>query len=282
MGSVKANGYHNVASLYAAVDVLETVTISVADSPGIAQSMSVRPNSPVAELVAAGHFDPATVPLDSTNLAYRGAAAVLEAQGLGVEDVAVNLHIEKAVPVAGGMGGGSADAAAAMKAMNVYLVRSGRASAELDLDTLLELGAPLGADVPFALLGGIAVGEGVGEKLTPVDLPAGFVPLPITLVPSEQGLSTPAVFRELDAGREQGRYPAPGELAVPSQLLDVLADVTLQGAERLAYLAPLLRNDLAAPARALHPGLDQLMAAAEAEGTVAFVSGSGPTAVLVG
>lgn len=282
VGPVKPNGYHNVASLYAAVDVLETVTISAADSPGIAQSMSVQPNSPVAELVAAGHFDPADVPLDTTNLAYRGAAAVLEAQGLGVQDVAVNLHIEKAVPVAGGMGGGSADAAAAMKAMNVYLVRSGCAPAELDLDTLLELGAPLGADVPFALLGGIAVGKGVGEKLTPVDLPAGFLPLPLTLVPSEQGLSTPAVFRELDAGREQGRYPAPGELAVPSQLLDVLADVTLQGAERLARLAPLLRNDLAAPARALHPGLNQLMAAAEAEGAVVFVSGSGPTAALVG
>ncbi|WP_445610555.1 GHMP family kinase ATP-binding protein, partial [Escherichia coli] len=95
--------------------------------------------------------------LDEKNLAYRGALAVIDAQGLSVEAVSLHLHIEKAVPVAGGMGGGSADAAAAMAAVNEYLVRTDVVATELSGERLLELAAPLGADVPFALQGGISV-----------------------------------------------------------------------------------------------------------------------------
>lgn len=284
VGPLREDGYHEVASLYAATDVLERVTISSAQEPGIAQSMSVAEGSPVAEQVAAGAFDPAVVPLDESNLAYRGAATVLGEHGLEPNDVAVQLHIDKAVPVAGGMGGGSADAAAAMKAMNDYLVQAGLATESLALERLLELAAPLGADVPFALLGGLAVGTGVGDKLTPVEVPEGVEPLRFGFVPSTTaGLSTPAVFRELDAGRAVGRYPAPdATLQVPQDLLDLLTSAEpLQ--KRLPAIAGLLRNDLAAPAVALLPELAETLEQAEAQSeTVAsFVSGSGPTAIYV-
>lgn len=279
VGPQRADGYHEVASLYAAVDVLERVTVRSATAPGITQSLSVTPGSPLAEQADVGPFDSALVPLDASNLAYRGALAVLQEQGVNPQDIAVELHIEKAVPVAGGMGGGSADAAAAMKAMNDYLVQAGLVQALVTPERLLELAAPLGADVPFALLGGLAVGLGVGDKLTPLEVPQGTEPLRFGFCPSTSGLSTPAVFRELDAGREAGRYPAPDRvLEVPAALLDALtAQAPL--AERLPVIAGLLRNDLAAPATTLLPELHQTQERLAHEPGVAasFVSGSGPT-----
>lgn len=283
VGPLREDGYHEVASLYAATDVLERVTISSAQEPGIAQSMSVAEGSPVAEQVAAGAFDPAVVPLDESNLAHRGAAAVLAERGLEPTDVAVQLHIDKAVPVAGGMGGGSADAAAAMKAMNDYLVQAGLAAEPLGLERLLELAAPLGADVPFALLGGLAVGTGVGDKLTPIEVPEGVEPLKFGFVPSTAGLSTPAVFRELDTGRAQGRYPAADTvLEVPQELLDLLTSSAPLG-ERLPDIVGMLRNDLAGPAVTLLPELaDILEQVSKFSGNeVKLVSGSGPTIFYV-
>lgn len=283
VGPLRADGYHEVASLYAATDVLERVTITTAREPGIAQSLSVAPGSPVAQQVSVGAFDPAEVPLDATNLAYRGAEAVLAEQGLAPADVAVQLHIEKAVPVAGGMGGGSADAAAAMKAMNSYLLQAQLVAESVSAERLLELAAPLGADVPFALVGGLAVGTGAGEKLTPIDVPEGVAPLQFGFIPSVAGLSTPAVFKELDAGRAAGRYPAPSaELEVPPKLCEALTS-RAPLADRLPLIAPLLRNDLAAPAVTLLPELAGTLAsaAAESQAAVSFVSGSGPTVVYI-
>ena len=283
VGPLKPDGYHDVASLYAAVDILETVTLTETDVTGISQSMSVAPGSPVAQQVELGAFDPSVVPLDNTNLAYRGAAAVLAEAGLSPDDVCLHLHIEKAVPVAGGMGGGSADAAAAMKAMNSYLVQTGRLSQELPHNRLLQLAAPLGADVPFALLGGLAVGQGIGDRLQAIPLPVGVEPLHFGFVPAVSGLSTPEVFRELDAGRASGRYPAPGEnLEVPQQLIATLtspAPLT----ERLPLISSLLRNDLASPALNLLPELEQTLAQVAEDPDVAasFVSGSGPTIAVI-
>ncbi|MDO4898307.1 MAG: 4-diphosphocytidyl-2C-methyl-D-erythritol kinase [Rothia sp. (in: high G+C Gram-positive bacteria)] len=275
VGPVKPDGYHDVASLYAAVDIFETVTISETDTPGIAQSMSVVAGSLVDQLMQAGHFDPASVPLNESNLAYRGALAVLTEAGLTAQDVSLQLHIDKAVPVAGGMGGGSADAAAAMKATNAYLVESGRLAQHVPQERLLELAAPLGADVPFALLGGLAVGEGIGDKLTPISLPSGIEPLRLVLSASPIGLSTPAVFKELDAGRQRGTYPEAGELKVPEALIGAL---TSTGSHRAQTVARLLRNDLAAPAAALHPDVQQRLDTGLGAGELAgFVSGSGPT-----
>lgn len=279
VGPLRQDGYHEVASLYAATDLLERVTIFSVDEPGIAQSMSVVEGSPVAEQVAAGAFDPAVVPLDESNLAYRGAAVVLAEWGLGPADVAVGLHIEKAVPVAGGMGGGSADAAAAMKAMDGYLVQAGLVAGSLGLERMVELAAFLGADVPFALVGGLAVGAGVGDQLTPIEVPEGGEPLGFGFVPAGAGLSTPAVFAELDAGRAVGRYPAADAvLQVPQELVDLLVSVEpLQ--KRLPLIVGFLRNDLAAPALGLLPELAETLRKVEAWPGVAasFISGSGPT-----
>lgn len=277
VGDVQENGYHPVASLYAAVSLEETVTVTASENPGISLSLEIPANSLLARMEEAGDFDRTSVPLDERNLAYRAASAVLEAQGVTAD---IHLHIVKNVPVAGGMAGGSADAAAALKAVNLYLLEAGYVDSALSTGQLMRLGARLGADVPFCVLGGLAVGYGVGEELTPLELPAEAEPLNLVMVLNDRGLSTPAVFAELDAGRASGIYPAAGELEVPASLLEALASVSAPTA-RLYEIARELRNDLQAPALTLAPELEKVLGLQDESIVAGFVSGSGPTIALL-
>jgi 4-diphosphocytidyl-2-C-methyl-D-erythritol kinase len=264
-GPPRADGYHDVASLYCAVSATEAVTATLTRGPGadVAVDVAVVPGSLVAQQQAAGGFSLDSVPTDASNLAVRAAHAVLER----FPPLAGGLHlmIDKAVPVAGGMGGGSADAAAALTAVNRLAARvSGRPA--LDDDALLGLAALLGADVPFALTGGAAVRTGTGAQLRPVRTGTA---LHLVLVAGAGGLSTPAVYAELDRLREHEAVPAPG---LPAGLERALATGTA------AELAPLLRNDLQPAALSLAPELEDVLAAGRAAGALtSFVSGSGPT-----
>jgi 4-diphosphocytidyl-2-C-methyl-D-erythritol kinase len=182
-------------------------------------------------------------------------------------DVAIS--IEKSIPVAGGMAGGSADAAAVLVAIN----------------TLWELGVPrrdlhtlaaqLGSDVPFALHGGTALGTGRGEELATVLARNTFH---WVLAFAQRGLSTPAVFSELDRLRDtdgSGRQ-APPRLDDPEPVLAALAS----GDPNL--LAPLLGNDLQPAALSLDPDLRRtLRAGTEAGALAGIVSGSGPTCAFL-
>jgi 4-diphosphocytidyl-2-C-methyl-D-erythritol kinase len=264
-GPRRADGYHEVASLYCAVSATETVTATLTRGAGadIAVDVAVVSGSLVAQQEAAGSFSLDSVPTDVSNLAVRAAHAVLERFPPLVGGL--HLTIDKAVPVAGGMGGGSADAAAALVAVNRLAARvSGRPA--LDDDALLGLAARLGADVPFALTGGAAVGTGTGAELRPVRTGTA---LHLVLVAGTGGLSTPAVYAELDRLREHEDVPAPG---LPAGFERAL--VTGSAAE----LAPLLRNDLQPAALSLAPELEDVLAAGRAAGALtSFVSGSGPT-----
>ncbi|KUG56674.1 hypothetical protein AVL61_06370 [Kocuria rosea subsp. polaris] len=262
-GPPRPDGYHDVASLYCAVSTGETVTVAPTRSGGTTVGVAAVPGSLVAQQIDRGTFTLDAVPTDGSNLAVRAAEAVLArfprlSGGL-------HLQIDKAVPVAGGMGGGSADAAAALLAVNRLAARvSGEPP--LDDDALLELAAGLGADVPFALTGGAAVGTGTGAHLRPVAVGA---PLHLVLVAAEAGLSTPAVYAELDRLRAREDVPPP---RLPAGLEEALR------AGQAGELAPLLVNDLQAAALSLAPQLAPVLAAGAAAGALAsFVSGSGPT-----
>ncbi|HST72152.1 MAG TPA: 4-(cytidine 5'-diphospho)-2-C-methyl-D-erythritol kinase [Kocuria rosea] len=262
-GPRRPDGYHDVASLYCAVSTAETVTATPTRGTGIAVGVAAVPGSLVDQQIAAGTFCLDAVPTDGSNLAVRAARAVLER--FPALPGGLHLQIDKAVPVAGGMGGGSADAAAALVAVNRLAARvSGRPA--LDDDALLALAAGLGADVPFALVGGAAVGTGTGAQLRPVRTGAG---VHLVLVAGTAGLSTPAVYAELDRLREHEDVPAP---ALPHGLERALSDGTAQD------LAPLLRNDLQPAALSMAPHLAAALAEGPAAGAAAsLVSGSGPT-----
>lgn len=249
VGPPRPDGYHSVASVYLAVSLFEEVTATA--EPGDAIRLTV--SDPDRRVSVAG------IPLDERNLAARAARAV--AARSGRTEAGVHLHIAKRVPVAGGMGGGSADAAAALVACN-ELWQAGLSGTEL-----AELAAELGADVPFALLGGAAAGLGVGDRLTPVPAPHR---LHWVLVPAAYGLSTPQVYAAVDSLRADTAVPEPEE--VEPQILAALA------AGNTAALAGVLVNDLQPAALRLAPELEPVLAAGLRLGALAgMVSGSGPT-----
>jgi 4-diphosphocytidyl-2-C-methyl-D-erythritol kinase len=248
-GPPRADGYHPLITVFQAVDLRERVTVRAGEGPGIGVS------------VAGVHA--AAVPLGPDNLAVRAAAAV--AGAIGVTDPAIHVAISKAIPVAGGLAGGSADAAATLVACNEYW------QGGLERAQLHKLAAGLGSDVNFCLDGGTAAGYGRGERLDA--LPTGG-PFHWVLVTSDDGLSTPAVFRELDRQRGARVAPLPGR--PPAGLL-----AALERADAVA-LGEALANDLQAPALSLRPDLAGVLDHATQAGALgAVVTGSGPTVIAL-
>ncbi|KNC19839.1 4-diphosphocytidyl-2C-methyl-D-erythritol kinase [Arthrobacter sp. RIT-PI-e] len=255
VGPPREDGYHGIASVFLAVSLYEEVTVT--RTPG--EEITVTVNGQGTLNLPAG-----SIPLDSTNLAVRAAALLAE---VSPGSTGVHLDITKRVPIAGGMGGGSADAAAALLACDA-LWGSG-----FSRDELAKIAVDLGADVPFALLGGTAVGLGVGEQLTPA---ISKTPLHWVLVTSDYGLSTPEVYRRLDELRlRDGVEPDPQPGIDPAILGAMRAGDALG-------LAPLLHNDLQQPALDLAPGLGDILEEGSDAGALAgIVSGSGPTVALL-
>lgn len=244
VGPRRVDGYHDLATVFMAVSIHDEVTLR----PAAQWSLEVRGS------------DAAQVPTDESNLAWRGALAVARRAGV---DEAAAIDIVKDIPVAGGMAGGSADGAAALVAAN-HLWDAGLTRAQL-----LELAQDLGADVPFSLTGGVAVGSGRGDLLVPA-LARG--PYHWVLVGSDEGLSTASVFATLDALRATGQAPEADQPATSSDLLAAMAAGDVYG------LAEHLANDLELPATRQRPELGRLLAAGVDFGALAgIISGSGPT-----
>jgi 4-diphosphocytidyl-2-C-methyl-D-erythritol kinase len=252
VGALLDDGYHDVAIAYQAVSLYEDVRAYTADD------FSVN---------STGTVDMSRVPTGDTNIAVRAARLLAEHTGYGG---GVRLEIEKHVPVTGGMGGGSADAAATLLACDALW------GTELPRDEMLSLAARLGADVPFALTGGTAIGTGRGDHLSPA-LAKGHYQWVLAL--AKFGLSTPAVYRELDRHRERHAkdiFPAVAEPTVDANVLQALR----AGDPRM--LAETLFNDLQAPALHLQPSLADVLELGEENGALAgIVSGSGPTVAFL-
>lgn len=245
VGAARNDGFHDLASVFHAVSVFEDVTATAADDVTV-------------EVVGSGA---GSVPTGSENLAVRAASLLAERTGV---DAGVRLHIRKRAPVSGGMGGGSADAAAALLACDT-LWRTG-----LSRDGLRELASELGSDVPFALLGGTALGTGRGERLTPA-LARGVYHW--VLAVAETGLSTPKVYQEFD--RLQARRVLP-EPRVPDAMMQALRSGDPEPLGRA------LVNDLQPAACQLMPSLVQTLDVGAQYGALGgLVSGSGPTVAFL-
>ena len=255
VGPLRPDGYHSVASVYLAVSLYEEVAATSTATPGI--TISLSPESTL-------DLDSVDIPLDSTNLAYKAAAIMAD---VSEHATGVHLEITKRVPVAGGMGGGSADAAATLLACDA-LWNSG-----LSREELAHLAAELGADVPFSLLGGTAVGLGLGDKLSPALAKAQTH---WVLVVADYGLSTPEVYRTLDRLRDaEGTSPAE-PTGVDPQILAALRGGDAESLSRV------LVNDLQRASIELSPALRDTLGLGESHGAIAgMVSGSGPTVALL-
>jgi 4-diphosphocytidyl-2-C-methyl-D-erythritol kinase len=244
VGPLRADGFHELRTVYLAVSLFDTVTVR----PGEGLSVSVS------------GVDAYAVPTDRRNLVWRAAELLAEHAGVRAD---ASIEIDKSIPAAAGLAGGSADAAAALVALDgLWDTRAARA----DLD---RLAAQLGSDVPFSLLGGVALGSGRGEQLSPV---LARTPSHWVLGLAGAGLSTPAVYAELDRLRAAGTVPD-GQRLTPT---DPVIAALRTGPP--SALAGVLSNDLQAPALALRPELGRALRAVTAAGALgALVSGSGPT-----
>ncbi|TFV53010.1 4-(cytidine 5'-diphospho)-2-C-methyl-D-erythritol kinase [Blastococcus sp. TF02A-35] len=250
VGPLREDGFHELHTVYLAVSLFDTVSVR----PGEGLSLTV---SGEGTGVAGG---PGAVPGDRSNLVWRAAELLAEQAGVPADAA---LDVAKTIPVAAGLAGGSADAAAALVALDAFW---GTRAAREDL---LALAARLGSDVPFSLVGGVALGTGRGEQVSPV-LAGGRSHWVLGI--AGEGLSTPAVYGELDRMRASGALP---EVAGPAPAEPVVA--ALRGTSP-TDLAGALANDLQAPALALRPDLRRaLRAATDAGALAALVSGSGPT-----
>ncbi len=248
VGGVDEDGYHPLINVFQAVSVWEEVTVT----PRTDDSVVLTVQGPGARFV----------PLGETNLVTRAVRAMQAHTG---HECGVNIHIVKGVPVAGGMAGGSADAAATLVALNALW------SLELSQDELLRIGAPLGADVPFSIFGGTAVGFGRGDELTALEDNGTYH---WVFVLRSKGLSTGEVFTRFDA------------LVPAGASLDESANAGLYAALRAGdpvALGENLHNDLQIPAFDMAPDLLDTVATAHDLGALSvLLSGSGPTiAVLV-
>lgn len=247
VGAPREDGYHPLLTVYQAVGLYDDVTARTA--PGWSLGAGLPDWMPAD-----------AVPLSGENIVDRAADLLAAHHGIARTG---EVHIAKAIPVAGGMAGGSADAAAALVALD-RLWEVGTSD-----DDLLALAAQLGSDVPFALLGGTALGTGRGELVEPVEDRGTWW---WVVVPSEKGLSTPEVYRHFDR-----MFPdAPSEPVPADALLQAIAEGDAWG------LADSLHNDLEAAAIDLRPELGDLIELGESAGALrGIVSGSGPTCVFL-
>ncbi|MFF9776174.1 4-(cytidine 5'-diphospho)-2-C-methyl-D-erythritol kinase [Streptomyces sp. NPDC013978] len=247
VGGARPDGFHDLANVFLAVGLYDEVTATPADE------LTVTCEGPGAD----------QVPLDRTNLAARAALALARRHGI---EPAVRLHIVKDIPVAGGMAGGSADAAGALLACDTLW------GTNTPRSELLDICAELGSDVPFSLVGGAALGTGRGERLRPLDVGGTFH---WVFAVADGGLSTPAVYREFDRLYEHDVVPEPVASEV---LLDALAKGDV---DALAAFLP-GSNGLQPAALSLFPELADTLAAGHAAGALAaLVSGSGPTTAFL-
>lgn len=253
VGRRQADGYHALRTVFQAVSLHDRVTATVADELRVTVRASRLPDR---EIVG--------VPVDATNLAARAAAALAEGTGCRPD---VRLDIVKAIPVAGGMAGGSADAAGALVACDALWATG------LDRAALAAVGARVGSDVPFCLYGGTALGTGRGERVTPT-LTRGRYHWVLAL--AEDGLSTALVYAELDRQRAD---TARRTVRVEPDASGVLS--ALRSGDAVA-LGRALTNDLQPAAIRLRPSLQRTLEAGRDLGALGgLVSGSGPTCVFL-
>jgi 4-diphosphocytidyl-2-C-methyl-D-erythritol kinase len=247
VGDLRPDGYHELSTVYHAVSLYDELTARPGDT--LALTM---------EGEGAGHL-----PLDESNLAMRAVRLLAEHTARPPH---ARLHLRKNIPVAGGLAGGSADAAAALVACDALW------STGLTRDQLADLAADLGSDVPFLVLGGTALGTGRGERVSPVLAPSHTWHWVLAF--AEEGLSTPAVYAELDRRRASGTADAMA--GDPDTLLAALRQRDPE------ILAATLVNDLQGPAIAMRPELMRtLMAADDVDALAGVISGSGPTCVFL-
>jgi 4-diphosphocytidyl-2-C-methyl-D-erythritol kinase len=260
VGPKESDGFHEVVTVFQAIALYDEVTVRFART---GETLPLVADTAVALEITGGTSH--GVPIDKTNLAYRAAQVMIDSYDLDVDlNSPIAITLKKEIPVAGGMAGGSADAAGVIVAIDA-LFELGLSRNEME-----KIASTLGSDVPFSISGGVAIGRGRGDQITPV-LAQGTYHWVLAL--SNQGLSTPAVYNECDRLREGLQVAAP---TANDQLLAALR------AGDAKALGAALTNDLQNAACSLRPALRLVLDVGREYGALGnLVSGSGPTVAFL-
>jgi 4-diphosphocytidyl-2-C-methyl-D-erythritol kinase len=248
VGPLGSDGFHEVTTVFQAISLFDDVTVATApEGDGIKISISGQTSS--------------GVPADNSNLAVKAAELMIKNYDLPTDLI---IKLKKEIPVAGGMAGGSADAAGVIVGLD-SLFELGLSRDEMEI-----VGSKIGSDVPFSICGGVAIGTGRGDQITPA-LAKGSYNWVLAL--SGQGLSTPSVYQECDRLREGLSISSP---AVSEQLMQALR------AGDAKALGKSLTNELQSAACSLRPALRLVLDVGVDYGALGgIVSGSGPTVAFL-
>ena len=248
VGPLGSDGFHEVTTVFQAISLFDDVTVATApDGDGIKISISGQTSS--------------GVPADSSNLAVKAAELMIKNYDLPADLI---IKLKKEIPVAGGMAGGSADAAGVIVGLD-SLFELGLSRDEMEI-----VGSKIGSDVPFSICGGVAIGTGRGDQITPALSKGSFN---WVLALSGQGLSTPSVYQECDRLREGLSISAP---LVSEPLMQALR------AGDAKALGKALTNELQPAACSLRPALRLVLDVGIDYGALGgIVSGSGPTVAFL-
>ena len=248
VGPLGSDGFHEVTTVFQAISLFDDVTVATAlEGDGIKISITGQTSS--------------GVPADSSNLAVKAAELMIKNYDLPADLI---IKLKKEIPVAGGMAGGSADAAGVIVGLD-SLFELGLSRDEMEI-----VGSKIGSDVPFSICGGVAIGTGRGDQITPA-LSKGSYNWVLAL--SGQGLSTPSVYQECDRLREGLSISAP---LVSEPLMQALR------AGDAKALGKALTNELQPAACSLRPALRLVLDVGVDYGALGgIVSGSGPTVAFL-
>ena len=248
VGPREADGYHQLVTVFQAISIFDEVTVKIAEQ-GSGINLSVSGDQIHG------------VPTDASNLVVKAAELIATKFEI---DIDADIEVKKFIPVAGGMAGGSADAAATIVAIDELY------SLDMTREEMHEVASQLGSDVPFLLSGGTAIGQGRGDQLTAA-LSRGTYHWVLAL--SSVGLSTPAVYNECDRLRQGLDISEP-------QISDVLMQALLSADPKT--VGNVLVNDLQPAACSLRPALRLILDVGQEYGALgAIVSGSGPTVAFL-
>lgn len=236
------DGYHDVRMIMNQIGLHDIVSLSLNDSDEITVSS-----------------DSANIPCDNSNLAYKAARLFFEvASKEGIETGGVDIHIEKNIPVSAGLAGGSTDAAAVLKGLNELY------NYALSRRELLAIGASIGSDIPYCIVGGCSYAYGRGEKLKHLE---SINKAYVLLVKPEFGISTGAAYNAIDNGTDNVH---PDVLAIKSILEEGSSDITA--------IAPYMANTFENVICNEHPVIRDIINSIDENGPVkTMMSGSGPS-----
>jgi len=242
----RPDGYHDIRTVMQTIDLYDELSVQLQDEPGIRLTS-----------------DSILAPADESNLVWRAAKLFLDAAAAGT---GAEIHLRKKIPVAAGLAGGSTDAAATLLGLNVLTGK------KLSIQELLRMGAKIGADVPYCILGGTALAEGIGEILTPLRL---LQNCRFLLVKPPVSVSTKEAYEGLHAGFDGSESSVP---PMPGGRPDTEGVIRAVSQNDLSLLAASMANVFEPGICAGYPVITSLLEELKENGALASrMSGSGPT-----